>query len=165
MTEEVSKTDLIWNRLTELEQHRAATTSDIRGIYAGLDEIRDVLVRLQENNKPNVGGMFLALLATCTFIVTIGGLSLAPIYRDLSRMNDRIQEVTNNQNTILSTRFTEADGQRLSSNLHANMDQIHAAVDKRLLRNEDILVDLIRETGISEGYRQGYMANIMENSK
>ena len=79
------------SRVSELERQSAAQSTDIRGIYAGLDEIRDVLVRMQENAKPNLGALFLVLLATCTFLVTVGGLALAPVYRDQARVYDRIE--------------------------------------------------------------------------
>ena len=83
------------DRVSELERHAAATSTDIRGIYAGLDEIRDVLVRIQENAKPNLGGLFVVLLATCTFLVTIGGLTMAPVFRELARINE-VQTVSSN---------------------------------------------------------------------
>ena len=83
----------VWAAISELKQDNSVVKTDIRGIYAGMDEIRDVLVRMQENSKPNLGGMFVVLLATCTFLVTIGGLTMAPVFRELGRIND-VQDVS-----------------------------------------------------------------------
>lgn len=84
----------MWTRLGTLETQSAAQSTDIRGIYAGLDEIRDVLVRMQESAKPNLGALFLVLLATCTFLVTVGGLALAPVYRDRAQAYAKIEANT-----------------------------------------------------------------------
>jgi len=110
-----------WSRIAELERDQAATTTDIRGIYAGMEEIRDVLVRIQESAKPNIGMLFIALLATCTFFVTIGGLALAPIYRDMARFDTQIMEFQNTQNTIQQSRFTRANGEDLEVRLHTEL--------------------------------------------
>jgi hypothetical protein len=84
MSENINNEASIWAAISELKQDNSVVKTDIRGIYAGMDEIRDVLVRMQENAKPNIGGMFLVLLATCTFMVTVGGLTLAPLYRGMT---------------------------------------------------------------------------------
>ena len=114
----------LWNRLSEVERQSAAQSTDIRGIYAGLDEIRDVLVRIQESAKPNLGGMFLVLLATCTFLVTIGGLTLAPIYRDQARSYDLLSNILATQNNMRSSRFTDKDGQLLMQEVVENRERL-----------------------------------------
>ena len=104
MSSEDNKAQGDWQRISDLERQHAAITTDIRGIYAGLDEIRDVLVRIQENAKPNLNALFFTILATCTFLMTIGGLTLAPAYRELGRHDDeltRIQHLAGNQYELL----------------------------------------------------------------
>ena len=94
----------MWSRIGILEKQSAAQSTDIRGIYAGLEEIRDVLVRIQDNARPNLGGMFLALLATCTFLVTIGGLAMAPVYREQGRAYEALTLVMQTQNEMRADR-------------------------------------------------------------
>lgn len=81
----------MWAELSTLKTQSATQSTDIRGIYGALEEIRDAFVRFQENSRPNLGGMFLVLVATCTFLITAGGLALAPMYKaqDVSRVTMR----------------------------------------------------------------------------
>jgi len=80
-------------RISDLEKDHSGMKTDIRGIYAGLEEIREAVIRLAENAKPNLTGLFLVLLATCTFLITVGGLTMAPAFRELGRHSEEISEV------------------------------------------------------------------------
>ena len=88
----------MWAELSTLKTQSAAISTDIGNIYGAIDEIRDAFVRSQENAKPNLGAMIAILLATCTFLVTVGGLALAPVYRDMAATHDTIQ--TNSVNIL-----------------------------------------------------------------
>lgn len=111
------------DRLGQLEQDSAAQSRDITGLYAGLEEIRDVLIRMQESAKPNLNALFLVLLATCTFIVTIGGLTLAPIYREQARAYEALTRLQEAQGEVASTRFTREDGEKLELRLRDALDR------------------------------------------
>ena len=103
----------LWERIGTLERHSAAQIETNRGIFGALEEIRDVMTRIQENNRPNLGGMFLVLLATCTFLVTIGGLTMAPVYREQARTYEALTRATEVMNEMRSNRFTADDGATL----------------------------------------------------
>ena len=123
MNEQLRIDDSVWSRIGVLEKQDAAMERDIRGILGGLEEIRDVLVRMQENARPNLGGMFLILLATCTFFVSIGGLALAPIYREQGRTSTALVEILNTQNDMRANRFTSFDGQELDQQITERMHE------------------------------------------
>lgn len=139
---EESRNELI-HRLIEVERAQAVTTSDIRGIFAGLDEIRAVLTRMQENNKPNLGGLFLALIATLSFFLTVGGLSLAPLYRDLSRIDSSMYNIQEYQRGILGSRFTDQDGKEMRED-----------AEDHYRRYEQQLLELTREIGELKGKQE-----------
>ncbi len=82
MMSEKENDGALWAELSTLKTQSAAQSTDIRGIYGAIDEIRDAFVRFQENARPNIGAMFLVLIATCTFLVTAGGLALMPLKRE-----------------------------------------------------------------------------------
>lgn len=142
-------------RLSELERQSAAQSTDIRGIYAGLDEIRDVLVRIQESAKPNLGGMFLVLLATCTFLVTIGGLTMAPVYREQSRTYEALRTVMDTQNGMRANRFTRADSEALESQLRTLIDANHHRMVDKMHQNEKQMSENQQKIATLEGRLQG----------
>ena len=104
-------------RLNVLEREAAATRSDIRGIYSGLDEIRAVLVRIQEGSKPNLNAMFIAILAACSIMITIGGLAIAPINQTIDKIYDDQQRLSKIQQDMMMTRFTGAQGHAMTLSL------------------------------------------------
>lgn len=128
MSEEYKQDPATQTRIGELERQSAAQSTDIRGIYAGLDEIRDVLVRMQESAKPNVSGMFMVLLATCAFLVTIGGLSMAPVYRDLTRLFESKAAMTQTLAETAGNRFTASDGEGLEAAMRAEMHLLETQI-------------------------------------
>ena len=122
VTEQEQLDHTVSGRVAKLESDGAAMRSDIRGIFAGLDEIRDVLVRMQDNARPNLGGMFMVLLATCTFLVTVGGLSLAPLYNDMAQLYEsqaRAAEATADLEKILRDEI-----QKSETHISENRDRI-----------------------------------------
>lgn len=140
--QEKHSNDSVWERIGALEKSDAAKATDIRGIYGALDEIRDVLVRMQENARPNLGGMFLVLLATCTFLVTIGGLTMAPIYREQARTSAALVQLMKHQNDMALDRFTNADGAKLEDQLITRMrenENTFYATRERVARMEGAL--------------------------
>ena len=142
MTDEVKSDGVMWTRLGEVERQSASHTTELRSIYAGLDEIRDVLVRIQENSKPNIGGMFLILLATCTFFVTVGGLSLSPVYRDLTRLYEVTAAMDKEQEANHKNRFTSTDGKDLEERMTARMRENEATfyeTRERVARMEGVM--------------------------
>ena len=108
------------SRLNALEQQAATTSTDIRSIYAGIDDIRDVLVRIQENARPNMAGLFIAVLATCTFLVTIGGLVILPINRELSEVQLELREDRQRQDTYFDRELRKSE--QLSLERHNNQN-------------------------------------------
>ena len=145
MAIEEQKTDstAVWSRIGLLEKQSAAQATDIRGIYAGLEEIRDVLVRMQESAKPNLGGMLLVLIATCAFLVTLGGLTMAPVHREQDRSYDAITILAENQNNMRANRFTSADGDALEDLLRAKIhsdEKVIYSNQERIARMEGILI-------------------------
>jgi hypothetical protein len=142
--EEQTRTDAsLWSRIGEHDKQLSAQSTDIRGIYGALDEIRDVLVRMQESAKPNLGGMFLVLLATCTFLVTVFGLSLAPVYRDQGRAYEALAAIMETQNGMRANRFTSADGDALEAQfwtITRENEKVMYANQSRLSKIEGILI-------------------------
>jgi len=122
---DTTKTENPWDhpsvaRMSAIETQQAGMVTDIRGIYAGMDEIRDVLVRMQENAKPNLGIMFLVVIAVCTFLVTVGGLSLSPVHKEIARLNAQASADQLLTQGILQTRFTRANAERLEDRMLSN---------------------------------------------
>jgi len=133
------------SRISELEQQQAATATDIRGIYAGMDEIRNVLVRMQENAKPNLVGLFLAGLFTCTFMVTVGGLALAPAYNGINSNAVDIDKVEQTAMQVIATRFTADQGKGLEDDLReAIKDQAELQRNSRdrVMKLEGIVAEI-----------------------
>jgi len=74
------------SRITQVEKDTASMKSDIRGIYSTMGEIKNAFVKFQDNSKPDIRGLFISILATCTFLVTIGGLAMAPMYNNQAKV-------------------------------------------------------------------------------
>ena len=111
-------------KVSKLETDQASMRSDIRGIFAGLDEIREVLARMQENARPNLGGLLITVIAVCTFLVTVGGLAMAPIYRNQTRMAVELTRIHEQQVQMIGNRFTAEDGRRLESMADGNTTKV-----------------------------------------
>jgi len=153
-----TKTDgAMWGRISTLENQSIAHETSLENIYAGLEEIRNVLVRMQDNARPNLGGMFLVLLATCTFIVTIGGLSLAPVYRDLSRLYESHARVATIQAETSGNRFTSDDAVYLEQVLRGEIQNRHMRVIGRVHELEDKVSDYRDRIAALEGRTDVYM--------
>lgn len=119
--------DTVWSKISKLEMETAAIKSDIRGLFAGLNEIRDVLVRMQENNRPNVNGLLIGGLALASFLVTIGGLTVTPIWRSIG---DHEQDLLQ---------------------LDARIYQTEKEISERIYRNEDLLLEQGRDQARLQG--------------
>lgn len=156
MTDERRDNDgVMWTRLSEVERQSAAHTTELRSIYAGLDEIRDVLVRMQENAKPNIGGMFLLLLATCTFFVTVGALSLAPVYRDLARLYDSQSNMISTQTENHKNRFTAQDARELENEMEALVAESRKLIEARSNEKEKEINNNRDRIAQIEGFLKG----------
>lgn len=147
----------VWSRITEHDKQIAAMVTDIRGIYSNIDEIRNVLVRIQDGAKPNLGGMFLVLIATCTFLVTIGGLTMAPVYRDLTRMYEVQDKTLTDLNTIQGNRFTARDAENLEDKLREQARETHAEISKVLQEHETYTAETRERLSKVEGYIDGFL--------
>lgn len=136
-----------WDRISELEQSQAAVTSDIRGIYAGMDEIRDVLVRIQENAKPNMAGAIVILIAACTLVLGIGNQALAPIKENQNFLQQQLSE---NHAALIETArmegWIEAKSEEYSKGIAYNAETALQSRE-RIARIEGFVdgVDFIRE--------------------
>jgi hypothetical protein len=117
----------VWTKVSHLETEMASIKSDVRGLYTGIEEIREVLVRMQENTRPNVQALVVGALAVCSFLVTIGGLTVAPIWRGIDDINSEITRVEGKVGTT-ETRLTE-----------------------RMYRDEELLLEEIRRQARIEG--------------
>lgn len=129
--------DTVWSKISKLEMETAAIKSDIRGLFAGLNEIRDVLVRMQENNRPNVNGLLIGGLALASFLVTIGGLTVTPIWRSIG---DHEQDLLQ---------------------LDARIYQTEKEISERIYRNEE----LILEQGRDQARLQGMLEQLRREVK
>jgi hypothetical protein len=110
----------VWTKVSHLE-------TDVRGLYGAIDEIREVLVRMQDNTRPNVQALVVGALAVCSFLVTIGGLTVAPIWRNVDDLNGEIARIERKVGTA-EARLTE-----------------------RMYRDERLLLDEIRRQARIEG--------------
>ena len=126
MTQEQSN-DRVWDKISRLETETAAIKSDIRGLYGGVDEIRDVLKNMQMSNRPNINALFIASIAVCSFFVTIGGLTVSPIWREMNELNGRIQ-VLNENDSIIEERLSD-----------------------RMYRDEELLLEIIKQQAYQDG--------------
>lgn len=147
-------------RLAELERGHAATTSDIRGIYAGLDEIRDVLVRIQEGSRPNIGGMIALLFSGCTLVLLIGGLAFAPMYKDMTRINTALNQGQRiDQEALKDIGRLEAEVKHLNENLlliQKWSSERHAGQNEQIKRLIDLTVENTKQGQYTKGYIDGF---------
>jgi len=148
-------------RVSEIERQQAVTDADVRGIYASIDEIREVLVRMQENqermretNRPNLGALFLALLASVTILVSLGSMALSPRDTAIEALKDQFKELSARQLSVTSNRFTDIDGKEMHNDLTRELDEHVSHTSDRMLRNEDKLFELYRELGRLEGVKK-----------
>ena len=149
-------------RLNLIEQRSSAQATDIRGIYGALDEIRDVLVRMQESSKPNIMGYFLILLATCTFLVTIGGLTLAPLYRDNVRLSEAIIALKDEQVIAGKDSFKIPDAEALEDKLRVEHNVHYIRLEDRMHFNENRIFEQAKNTSYILGQLQEYPLNSSE---
>ena len=139
------------SRLNLIEQKTSAQATDIRGIYGALDEIRDVLVRMQESSKPNIMGYFIVLIATCTFLVTIGGLTLAPLYRDNVRVSTSLIELGAAQVAAGKNTFKTPDAEALEDKLRIEHNIGYTRLEERMHFNENRLFQQAKDTAYMQG--------------
>lgn len=147
----------LWSKLGEHDKQIATIVSDIRGIFGGLEEIRDVLNRIQESNRPNIGGMVIILIAVCGFLVTVGSLTMAPVYRDLTRMYQVQDKVIERLNGITASRFTNKDAEALEDKLRTQSTSVHSDIYQVLQQHEEYTSETRERVSKIEGYIDGFL--------
>lgn len=104
-------------RVGDMEQTNASTQSDIRTVFNMLESLATQVDRLVVARQPNMVNYIMALVAVCTFVVTIGGLALWPLHNSVGKLEKQDDITREILRDINADRFTGAEAQLMANDI------------------------------------------------